>query len=221
MTTTAVPTWSIQGDWFDVCSCNIACPCEFAQPPTGNQCNAVLAYRINSGHFGDVDMGDLNVLVIFRFTGDLWGGAASDVTCGLLIDDRATEVQMNAIGAIWGGAAGGWPGAFAQNIGDFRGVEVVPMRIDVAEDLGSWSVEVPGRITASAVALTGPTADPTRRVQLHNPPGSEVGPGAGVATWAVGQITQSDEPLFGDFHLGMVKTSSKHIPFAWSGGGDS
>ncbi|MGQ0845139.1 MAG: DUF1326 domain-containing protein [Sporichthyaceae bacterium] len=221
MTTTAVPTWSLKGDWFDVCSCNIACPCEFAQPPTNNKCQAVLAYRINSGHFGDTDMAGLNVLGIFRFEGDLWGGAASNVTCGLLVDDRASEAQMAAIGAIWGGAAGGWPGAFAQNIGDFRGVEVVPMRLEIAEDLGSWSVEVPGRISASAVALTGPTADPSKRVQLHNPPGSEVGPGVGVATWAVGQIEQSTDPLFGDFDLNMVKTSSKHIPFSWSGGGDA
>jgi hypothetical protein len=26
----------MRGDWFDVCSCNIACPCEFAQPPTNS-----------------------------------------------------------------------------------------------------------------------------------------------------------------------------------------
>jgi hypothetical protein len=221
MTTTAVPTWSLKGDWFDVCSCNIACPCEFAQPPTGNKCEAVLVYRINSGAFGDTDMSDLNVVAIFRFEGDLWGGAASGVTAGLLVDDRASQEQLAAIGAIFGGAAGGWPGAFAQNIGDFRGVEVVPIRIEIAEDLSSWSVEASGKVTASAVALTGPTADPTRRVQLVNPPGSEVGPGEGVATWAVGQITQPDAPLFGDFHLNMVKTSSKHIPFSWSGGGDA
>ena len=29
-----IPQWWMRGDWFDVCSCDIACPCEFAQPPT-------------------------------------------------------------------------------------------------------------------------------------------------------------------------------------------
>lgn len=221
MTATAVPTWSLKGDWFDVCSCNIACPCEFAQVPTDGKCQGVLAYKINEGHWGDLDMGGLNVIVMIRFEGDLWGGTASVVTAGLLVDDRAGEAQIGAIGAIFGGAAGGWPGAFAANIGDFRGVEVVPIRMEIAEDLSSWSVEASGKVKASAVALTGPTADPTKRVQLINIPGSEIGPTDAVATWAVGEMSQQDPTLFGDFAIDKVKTSSKHIPFAWSGGGDS
>ena len=36
VTTTAatqekIPNWRVSGDWFDVCRCNIPCPCEFAQ----------------------------------------------------------------------------------------------------------------------------------------------------------------------------------------------
>jgi hypothetical protein len=165
-------------------------------------------------------MSGLNVIVIIRFAGDLWAGEAS-VTAGLLVDDRASQAQIEAIGAIWGGAAGGWPGAFAKSIGDFRGVEVVPISIKIADDLSEWSVEASGKVSASAVALTGPTSDPTKRVQLINPPGSEVGPGDGVATWAVGEMKQADPNLFGDFKLDKVKTSSKHIPFSWTGGGDS
>ncbi len=51
---------------------NIACPCEFAQAPTDNKCEGVLAYRINEGTFGDTDMAGLNVVAIIRFAGDLW-----------------------------------------------------------------------------------------------------------------------------------------------------
>jgi hypothetical protein len=29
-----IPNWKATGDWFDVCKCNIPCPCEFAQTPT-------------------------------------------------------------------------------------------------------------------------------------------------------------------------------------------
>ena len=139
-------------------------------------------------------------------------------TVGLLVDDRASEAQLAGIQAIFGGAAGGWPATFAQLIGDFRGVEVVPIRMEIADDLSWWKVEASGRITASAVALTGPTADPNKRVQTTNPPGSEVGPGENaVATWGVGEMAQSEPALFGDFHLHKVKTSSKHIPFDWCG----
>jgi hypothetical protein len=217
MTTTAVPAWTLKGDWFDVCSCNIACPCEFAQIPTGGKCQGVLAYKINEGTFGDTDMSGLNVVALIRFEGDLWAGETT-ATVGLLVDDRATPAQLEGIQAIFGGAGGGWPGAFAKLIGDFRGVEIVPIRIEVAEDLATWSVEASGKVTASAVALTGPTADPNKRVQLINPPGSEVGPGEHVvATWGVGEMAQSDPNLFGDFKIDKIKTSSKHIPFNWSG----
>jgi hypothetical protein len=27
------PRWWMKGDWFDVCSCNVPCPCSFAQAP--------------------------------------------------------------------------------------------------------------------------------------------------------------------------------------------
>ena len=86
--------------------------------------------------------------------------------------------------------------------------------------MSSWSArnDSLGKVSASAVALTGPTADPNKRVQLINPPGSEVGPGEHVvATWGVGEMAQSDPTLFGDFKLDKIKTSSKHIPFIWSG----
>src|ERR1700730_2778340 len=48
-----IAQWHVAGDWFDVCSCDIACPCIFGQPPTNNTCRGVLAYRIREGHFGD------------------------------------------------------------------------------------------------------------------------------------------------------------------------
>ena len=37
-----VPQWHIEGDWFDVCKCNVPCPCEFAQAPTYGDCEGVL-----------------------------------------------------------------------------------------------------------------------------------------------------------------------------------
>ncbi len=56
---TDIPQWWMKGDWFDVCSCNIACPCEFAQPPTNNHCDGVMAYHIREGAYGDVRLDNL------------------------------------------------------------------------------------------------------------------------------------------------------------------
>ena len=45
-TITDVPQWRIAGDWFDVCKCNIPCPCTFAQPPSSGDCEGVMAWHI-------------------------------------------------------------------------------------------------------------------------------------------------------------------------------
>ena len=65
-----------------------------------------------------------------------------------------------------------------------RGPEFAPVHVEVADDLSSWRAEVPGRVRAVGEALSGPTTPPGARVQLLNPPGSEVGPGQ-IATWGV------------------------------------
>ena len=51
--TSMIPQWKLSGDWFDVCRCNIPCPCTFAQAPSDGECQGVLAYHINNGHYGD------------------------------------------------------------------------------------------------------------------------------------------------------------------------
>src|SRR5262245_16178252 len=42
----SIPRWSAKGDWFDVCKCNIPCPCEFGQPPTSGECDGILAWHL-------------------------------------------------------------------------------------------------------------------------------------------------------------------------------
>ena len=71
---TDTPSWILKGDWFDVCSCNIACPCEFAEPPTGDHCEGVLAWHVNDGKFGDVVLNGLNVVAVAKFDGNVWAG---------------------------------------------------------------------------------------------------------------------------------------------------
>ena len=85
----AVPEWRLAGDWFDICSCNIPCPCEFAQPPTNNSCQGMLVWHIRQGRFGDVQLDGFNLLALGGFEGNLWAGAKAKM--GLFIDERADE----------------------------------------------------------------------------------------------------------------------------------
>jgi hypothetical protein len=210
-----IPQWHVEGDWFDVCKCSIPCPCYFAQPPSYGDCEGILAWHVRDGSYGDVRLGGLNVVALGAFEGNVWAGAK--VTIGILIDERADDRQREALKMIFGGEAGGWPGEFAKMVGEVRGIEYAPIDFEVADDLARWRAEVPGKVMASAEALTGPTTLPGQRVQVHNPPGSEVGPGA-IATQGRAIADRAD--AFG-FRWEWDGRSSKHMRFDWSGPGSS
>ena len=83
-----VPDWHLAGDWFDICSCNIPCPCEFAQAPTNNACAGMLAWHVRQGHYGNVRIQDrVSNLGLGAFEGNVWTDEAK-VRMGLFIDER-------------------------------------------------------------------------------------------------------------------------------------
>jgi len=209
---TDIPCWNASGDWFDVCKCNIPCPCTFAQAPTYGDCEGVLAYHIKRGCYGDTPIEGLNVIMIGGFKGNIWAGEAK-AKMAFFFDESADEKQREALQAIFMGKAGGFMGEFAKLFEEIRGVEFAPIRLEVAEDLAHWSAEIPGRIVAKAEALTGPMTPQGKRVQTLNAPGSETGPGT-VATW--GRALADDVDAAG-FKWDWKGRSSKHIPFDWAG----
>ncbi|MGW0706358.1 DUF1326 domain-containing protein [Streptomyces sp. NPDC002643] len=212
--TTSPPPWHLAGDWFDVCKCAIPCPCTFAQAPTYGDCEGVLAWHIRDGNFGDVRLDGLNVLMLGSFVGNPWARRHTDAYAAVFFDERADDQQRAALQAIFGGEAGGWPAEFGEMFGpEMRGMDFAPIRIEVDEDLAAWRADIPGKVTAAAEALTGPTTPAGARVQVHNAPGAEVGPGQ-VATW--GRATTDRADAFG-FTWDRSGKSSKHFPFDWTG----
>ena len=66
-----IPKWNVSGDWFDVCSCDVPCPCIFAQAPTNGECEGVLAYHIRKGRYGGTPLDGMNALFLSYFKGVL------------------------------------------------------------------------------------------------------------------------------------------------------
>jgi hypothetical protein len=207
-----VPNWNVSGDWFDVCKCNIPCPCTFAQAPSYGDCEGVLAYHIKKGRYGDTPLDGLNAVMVGGFKGNIWTGEAK-ATMGFFFDERGNEKQRQALQMIFTGMAGGFMGEFAKLIRESRGTEFVPIKFEISEDLAYWSAEIPGKVVARAEALTGPMTPPGKRVQTLNAPGSETGPGT-VATWG---RAVADEVDATGFKWDWKGRSSKHIPFDWTG----
>jgi hypothetical protein len=214
VTTNNVPKWNASGDWFDVCKCNIPCPCTFAQSPSYGDCEGVMAYHIKKGQYGETSLDGLNVLMLDYFKGNIWAGETK-LDLALFFDERADEEQRKALNMIFTGKAGGFMRLFANIIGEVRGLEYAPIKFEVAEDLAYWSAEIPGKVIAKAEALTGPMTPPGKRVQTINAPGSEVGPGT-VATWGTAVSDEVDAPDV-RFQWKRSGRCSKHIPFDWTG----
>lgn len=219
MTVAATPKndWQLRGEWFDVCSCKLPCPCSFAQEPTHGDCLFTLVWQIHEGYYGTTDLSGLGVVALGEFGGNMWVGDP-DATMKLMfyIDEKADADQRAALERIFRGDEGGWPGEFGSLISDLRGVEYAPITFSAADDLAYWRAEIPGKVDVRVEALTGPTADPNRRVTTVNAPGAEVGPGQ-VATWGV--VKKADAVGF-DFSHEYVGKSSKHFPFDWRPDGE-
>ncbi|GAA2796497.1 DUF1326 domain-containing protein [Kitasatospora sp. CM 4170] len=210
---TTVPAWRVAGDWFDVCKCNIPCPCSFAQPPTYGDCEGVLVWHIREGHYGEVRLDGLNVLMLGSFVGNVWA-EHSDAYAAVFLDERADEGQLGALQMIFGGQAGSWPAQLVTMLGpEMRGMDIAPIEVEFADDLATWRAAVPGRVEARAEALTGPTTPDGARVQSTGLPGCETGPGQ-LATW--GRATTDRADAFG-FTWNRAGRSSKTITFDWSG----
>jgi len=206
-----VQQWQLRGDWFDVCKCTIPCPCTFVQAPSEGDCEGVLVWHVREGHYGDVSLEGLNMLALGSFEGNIWDNEVK-ATMGMFVDERADEAQREALQIIFSGQAGGWPGEFAESIGEVRGIEYAPIEFEIADDLAWWRT-IPRKVEARAEALTGATTPEGARVQLHNAPGAEIGPGQ-VATWGVATADRADAMGFSFDYPGR---SSKHFPFDWSG----
>ena len=209
--------WHLRGEWFDVCSCKLPCPCSFAQEPTHGDCLFTLVWQVHEGHYGTTDLSGLGVVALGEFAGNMWVGDP-DATMKLMfyIDEKADADQRLALERIFRGDEGGWPGEFGSLISELRGIEYAPINFAAADDLAYWRAEIPGKVDVRVDALTGPTADPNRRVTTVNAPGAEVGPGQ-VATWGV--VKKADAVGF-DFSHEYLGASSKHFPFDWRPDGE-
>ncbi|MDE0718187.1 MAG: DUF1326 domain-containing protein, partial [Rhodospirillaceae bacterium] len=146
------PNWHIVGDWFDNCSCAVACPCTFAQPPDNGYCDGVLFWHVKHGHYGDTVLDDLAFVRVGRWEGDLWAGKVSG-KAGVFVDDRADDAQAEALTAIIGGRAGGFMGKVNALFTGGRkviGVERAKISFEITPNQSRWGVDIAGKVTAWA-----------------------------------------------------------------------
>lgn len=123
-------SWQISGQYMETCNCEFLCPCitsNLAARPTEGDCKAALALRIDKGTKDGLALDGLSFIVMLHSPGPMVEG---NMTVGLIIDERATDPQVEAITAIATGSAGGPMAALAPLVGKIAGVERRPIRFD-------------------------------------------------------------------------------------------
>jgi len=145
--------WNIKGELILNCSCTVFCPCVISlgdHPPTEGNCQAWSGVRIDSGHYGDVDLSGLNVGLLLDIPGKM---ARGDWKCAAYIDQRASDAAFDALVAIFSGEAKGTTGLFKMLVSEFLGAERAPV---IYENDGNKRRLMVGRIIQGEVEpITG------------------------------------------------------------------
>ncbi len=157
--------WHLEGEYFETCNCDYLCPCIYTNmsaKPTNGNCTVALAFHIGKGSYGDVKLDDLSFVVVADTPGPMIEG---NWTMGLIVDEKGSQEQQEAITAIASGQAGGPMAALGPLIGNFAGVESKPIRFE--KNGLKRSVSIPGVVEQSVEGVTSPPT-PDEPMALDN-----------------------------------------------------
>lgn len=161
----AHPAWQVSGEYFETCSCDYVCPCildNMAAKPTKGECTFAMAFQINRGRFGDVSLDGLGFAVVGSTPGVMGEG---NWKVGLVIDERATAAQEQAITGIGSGQAGGPMAALGPLVGTFLGAEKKPIRFE--KDGLKRAATIPGVLDQAAEGVPS-ASKPGEPIFLEN-----------------------------------------------------
>lgn len=125
--------WALKGELVLSCNCTVFCPCVLSlgnHPPTEGYCQTWAGFRIDKGHYDDVDLSGINLGLVMEIPGYMSRG---NWTAGLFLDERASIYAEKAIARIFSGKAGGTTGLLDILVGRFLGMERAPITYEVKD----------------------------------------------------------------------------------------
>jgi hypothetical protein len=201
--------WQISGQYMETCNCTFLCPCitsNLAGRPTEGDCKAALALHIDKGNKDGVSLDGINFVLMLKSQGPMGAG---NMTVGLIIDSAASDAQVEAVGAIASGAAGGPMALLAPLVGKMAGVERREVRVQ--NDGMKWSATA-GDLLDQACEGVPNMSQPPEAMALDNvshPINSHL---------FLAKATRSKMSAFGiDWDDSTGTRNGHYAPFAWSG----
>jgi hypothetical protein len=202
-------TWQITGQYMETCNCAFLCPCiisNLAARPTEGECKAAVAMRIDKGEKDGVKLDGLSFVVMMHSPGAMGEG---NMTVGLIVDDTATDQQVEAITAIATGSSGGPMAALAPLVGKMAGIERRPIRFELDGLNRSLSA---GELVEQACEGVASATNPDQAICIDNtahPVNSRL---------SLAKAKRSSFHAFGIDWEDATGTRNGHFaPFAWAG----
>jgi len=167
----AAVLWHVKGEEAGGCNCAWGCPCQFNALPTHGRCEGVMTARIAEGHFGTVGLDGVRFAAVFSFPGAMHEGNG---TFQLIVDERASADQREAIIAMTGGGHGGTIFEIFAAVAPNRPVPLVlPIEIDANRERRTAKLSLPGVIEYRAEPIKNPVTGEEHRAQIRLPNGFE------------------------------------------------
>lgn len=200
----ALIEWEIKGPSFGNCNCAWGCPCQFNQPPTHGNCEAMGAMRIDEGHYGDADLSGLCWVNTYKWPGAVHEGNGAFQA---IIDERADDAQRNALAEILHGRASeegaNFLAIFATTMTTVHDDLFLPIEYECDVENRTARVVVPGIIDSVGEPMKDPFSGETHDAVLTLPNGMEFTEcycGSG-STKATGEIALDHSGTWGQFTI--------------------
>lgn len=152
-------TWSIAGNYLVGCSCALVCGCAMdAKPhdPQGREeCFGCVGFHVSEGNLDEVDLSGVDFALYNHFPSNLTSG---NWKIGVVVDDRASDTQVEALERIVSGREGGAFGELSQFFGEYLGLERASVSLSDGE---KPRLNIDGRTQLEFEALRGPDGGPT------------------------------------------------------------
>ena len=145
-----VQPWNIGGGYFEICSCDVTCPCNFLSAPSEGFCNVAFAFDVRNGAYGSVDLKGGRVVLVVQAPDHMMKG---NWKAALYIDDATSPEQRRSLETIFCGQAGGHMEKLVGFVTDFAGVKYVPIKI--SSDVDKRVVAIPGILDSTIQAVKG------------------------------------------------------------------
>ncbi len=164
--TTRIP-WRLKVHNLETCNCSNGCGCQFNGFPDYGGCEAIIGYEVIAGHYGDVDLAGVRVVLAGKWPKAIHEGNGKGV---LFIDASAHPAQVAGLASILSGQAGGMPWeALAATLTEMQGpiLQSIEMTINGRKS----SFRIPGIIDVNMTSLINPVTGAENEVHVVYPKG--------------------------------------------------